>query len=417
MSHHRMRSRRTVLGLLGTAPLAGALAAATGSPATPAGATRTAGSPPPGIRPGGAFDRYVRRLADTDAFSGTVLLAWRGEPTLVRSYQQADKAAGVANSAGTSFALASLTKFFTGLAAVQLAARGKLSFSDTLGRHLDGFPAGVGDEVTVHQLLTHTSGIPDFMTSAAWRAAAPGWTTSAEAFDGTLATLRTLPLAFTPGTAYSYCNSNYFLAGAVVAAASGEPLWDYLPRHVFAPAGMTRTGFFDADRWLTDPHVARNYSAPLAGGQRQDVTRQIAYAFGPSNGWDGAGGAFASATDLLRFARALRDGTLLPTAWTGLAATGKHPIDPAQHNPDQAPSQATLIGYGTEERFVGGQRGYGHTGAIGVRVPGSTVPGGGSTSLTIYPDLDTVAVILSNYFLYPGIGGLLAEQDRIITTA
>ena len=429
-------SRRSALGLLGAAPLAASgvlspsratsstassAASSTASSAASSTASRLTSSaasgpsgPPPALLPGGAYDRFVRGLADQDKFSGTVLLAWHGEPVLVRSYQMADKALDIPNRAGTMFLLASLTKFFTGVAVTQLAAQGKIGFHATLGSYVDGFPPAIANAVTVHQLLTHTSGVPDFSMSAAWKNELPGWTTNTEAFDGTLSFLQQLPLSFTPGTAYTYSNSNFFLAGAIVARASGQAFWDYVPRQIFGPAGMTSTAFVSAQQQQTDPRIAHNYSASLANGQHQDLTPHIA--IGP-NGWDGAGGAFSTAPDLLRFARALTDGTLLGPAWAAVIASGKHPISPAEQNPDQAPSRSTLVGYGTEERIIGtgaGQRAYGHTGGLLIRVGGSSQPGGGSTSLSIYPDLDVVAVVLSNYYLYPGIGTFLAQQDAII---
>lgn len=407
-------TRRSMLGLLGAAPLAagGAVALTRIADTQPAHAGTHPGQTPAALLPGGAYDRFVRGLADQDLFSGTVLLAYHGKPVLIRSYQMSDKARGIPNQVSTIFALASLTKFFTALAVTQLAAQGMVRFDATLGSYLNGFPAAIANTVTVHNLLTHTAGVQDFSGLPAWRQLFQGFTTVTEAFDGTLELLQSLPPAFTAGTQYAYSNSNYFLLGAIVAQASGQPFWDYMPRHIFTPAGMTGTGFFTGQQWKTDPRIARNYGPPQADGQRQDITPRAA---GGPNGWDGAGGAFSSALDLLRFANALQDGKLLPAAWTEVMTGGKYPINPTKQNPDQASSQSTQIGYGTEERLTGGQRGYGHTGGLLVGVPGSTRPGGGSTSLTIYPDLNVVAIVLSNYFLYPGIGTFLTEQDRIIT--
>ena len=410
-------SRRSAVGLLGTAPLAasGVLALAGNAQASTTaspGHGTWPGPPPSVLLPGGAYDKFVSGLAAQDLFSGTVLLAWHGEPVLVRSYHQADQALGIANQDDTIFALASLTKFFTGLAVTQLAARGKIDFYATLGTYVAGFPAAIADTVTAHNLLTHTSGIQDFQYSSAWQKGIQTWTTNTEAFDGTLSILQGLPLTFTPGTQYSYSNSNYFLAGAIVASASGQDYWDYVPEHIFAPAGMTSTAFYSGHQWLTDPRIAHNYGPPESDGQRQDITPRIA--IGP-NGWDGAGGAFSNAPDLLRFALALGSDKLLSPAWTELMTSGKYPISPAQQNPDQPPRQCYTTGYGPEERITGGQRAYGHTGGMEVEVSGSTEPGGGSTDLSIYPDLNVIAVVLSNYFLYPGIGTFLAQQDRIIT--
>jgi CubicO group peptidase (beta-lactamase class C family) len=407
-------SRRSALGLLGAVPLAAGGVAALAQPvrASTGNSDVPPGRPPEALLPGGAYDKFVSGLAAQGVFSGTVLLAWHGLPTLVRSYQDADQAKSIRNQADTIFAVASLTKFFTGVAVTQLAAQGKVDFFATLGSYVDGFPAAIADTVTVHNLLTHTSGIQDFQYSSAWQKGIQAWTTNPEAFDGTLSILQGLPLTFTPGTGYSYSNSNYFLAGAIVASASGQDYWDYVPRHIFGPAGMTSTGFYSGRQWLTDPRIAHNYGPPEANGQRQDITSEIAVG---QNGWDGAGGAFSSAPDLLRFALALGSGTLLSPAWTELMTSGKYPISPAQQDPDQPPSQCYLTGYGPEERITGGQRAYGHTGGLEVRVSASTEPGGGSTDLSIYPDLNVVAAVLSNYFLNPGIGTFLAEQDRIIT--
>lgn len=405
-------SRRGVLGVLGAVPLAAAGAAALGKTASAAtsGPATPAGPSPAALRPGGAFDQFVSGLAAHDQFSGTVLLAWHGEPVLARSFQQADKARRIPNTASTIFPLASLTKLFTGLAVVQLAAQGKVDFSATIGSYLDGFPAAVANSVTVHELLTHTSGIPEVINTPAYQRQLRTWTTNAAAFNGTLAYVRKQPLAFTPGSRYSYTNTEYFLAGAIVASASGQDLWDYIPRHILSPAGMASTGFFTGQQQLASTRFAHNYGPPQPGG-RQDLASQ---GKGPS-GWNGAGGLSSDAPDLLRLALALADGTLLDPAWAELATSGKHPVSPAQHNPDQAPAQSYLIGYGPEERMVAGQRAYGHTGGLALRVPGSSQLGGGSTALTVYPDLGVVAVVLSNYYLAPGIGAFLAQQDRIIT--
>jgi CubicO group peptidase (beta-lactamase class C family) len=357
------------------------------------------------LLPGGAFDQYVSGLAAADQFSGTVLLAWHGRPTLVRSYQDADKASNIPNQADTLFPLNSVTKFLVGVAATQLAAQGKIDFTATLGTYLDGFPSGIADVVTVHQLLTHTSGMQD-------PTVAPGQQqmTPAEAFDRELALLRQEPLAFTPGTRYSDTSANYFLAGAVIAAASGQAFWDYMPEHVFAPAGMTSTAFYTDQQWRTDPRFAHVYGPPVPGGQRQDLTSVYN---DQGNGFSGAFGVFSTAPDLLRFARALNDGTLLPAAWAELRASGKFPISPDQHDSGALPGPFAL-GYGSEDRITTtGERVYGHQGESQLHVSGSSQPGGSVAMLMIYPDVGITAVALCNYHINGG--GFLAQQDRIIT--
>lgn len=406
-------SRRSALGLFGAGALAvgGTVAMAHGAHAATGNASSDSGglawSPPAALMPGGAYDRYVSGQAAQDLFSGTVLLAWHGKPVLTRSFHYADRAKNIPNQTNTIFRLGSLGKYVDGTAITQLVAQGKVDYSATLGTYLDGFPADVADEVTVHQLLTHTSGLP-FQAPPA----NPGWTTQEQAYEGMLALLRQQPLASTPGTMYAYSNSNYFLAQAIVATVSGQYYWDYAPRHIFGPAGMTSTGIYSALQWETDPRFAHLFGPSVPGGQRVDVTALKDGKPGSPN----TGDPSSTAPDLLRFALAVVDGTLVPPVWGEVLTRGKYPISPAQMDVDEPPDP-TLLGYGCDERIISGHRAYGHTGALLSHVPGATQPGGGSTALTTYPDLGVVAVVLSNYFLCPGIGTFLTEQDRIITQA
>jgi CubicO group peptidase (beta-lactamase class C family) len=401
-STRRSLSRRGALGLIGAASLAvGGAVAVVNSSRADAGR----GGPPSELLPGGAFDQYVSGLAADDQFSGTVLLGWHGTPTLVRAYHEADKAKNTPNRADTIFFLASTTKFLTGVAVTQLAAQGKVDFHAPLSTYLDGFSSGLG-AVTVHQLLTHTSGLPGSLDGMRKQ-----WPTRVATFNGMLDLLRPQQPVTDPGTTYAYSNANYFLATAIVAAASGQYYWDYMPRHVFGPAGMRSSGLYSDQRWADDPRIAHVYG-PSVDGQRQDVTAQAAS--GPN-----VDEIFSTAPDLLRLTNALAHGTLLPPAWERLRVGGRYPVDPARNDPD-APATSTSfqIGYGSDERITpGGQRAYGHTGGLQIPVSGSSDTGGANTALTVYPDLGVVAVVLANYSLKAigGIGAFLTEQDRIIT--
>jgi CubicO group peptidase (beta-lactamase class C family) len=114
---------------------------------------------PPDARPGGAFDRYVAGLAAAGQFSGVVLLSHRGRTVLSRAYGWADRERGVPNRTSTAFGLSSAGKPFHAVAILQLAQQGRLQLNDPIGRHLTGFAADVAERVTVHQLLTGTSGL------------------------------------------------------------------------------------------------------------------------------------------------------------------------------------------------------------------------------------------------------------------
>jgi CubicO group peptidase (beta-lactamase class C family) len=172
-------SRRLVLGLLGSIPVAAGAAVATGgiAEASTAAGGQPPAPPPKALQPGGTYDQQLARLAAQDQFSGTVLLAYRDKPVLARAYGMADKDKGIHNRLDTIFAMASVTKLFTAAAVIQLLEQGKIGLYQTLGTYLDGFPAQIAGTVTVHQLLTHTSGMSDYLGSPAYLQQHLTWTT------------------------------------------------------------------------------------------------------------------------------------------------------------------------------------------------------------------------------------------------
>jgi CubicO group peptidase (beta-lactamase class C family) len=151
---------------IGRRTLLMAAGVAAGGAVLGSGADRAAASAPSiphDLRPGGAFDRYVAGLAAEGAFSGTVLLANRNGTVLERAHGMADRARSIPNRLGTLFSLASVTKFATSIAIAQLVQRGNVAYTDTVGKRFDGYRADVANTVTLHHLLTHTSGLGDHM--------------------------------------------------------------------------------------------------------------------------------------------------------------------------------------------------------------------------------------------------------------
>ena len=129
---------------------------------------------PPDTLPGGAYDRYVAELAAEGTFSGVVLLSHRGRTVLSRSYGMADKEKGIPNHEGIAFNLSSAGKPFGAVAILQLAQQGKLKLSDTVGTHLTGFAKDIAEQVTIHHLLSGTSGLSDPGGGRATRLPQPG---------------------------------------------------------------------------------------------------------------------------------------------------------------------------------------------------------------------------------------------------
>ncbi|GIJ58458.1 serine hydrolase domain-containing protein [Virgisporangium aurantiacum] len=367
-------TRRATLRLLGTASVA-----ATAGLAVPAGRPRPAAaqsSPrvPAGLRPGGELDRLIADLAARDVFSGSVLITHRGRTVLSRSYGMADKARQVPIGPDTLFGLASVAKLFVAVAIAQLAQRGTLSHLDPIGRHLDGFPAEIADRVTVHHLLTHTSGLGDFYGDPGFWDVVRTWTSVRQQTDAIGAFVRGETLAFPPGAGSRYSNSAYFLLERIVERVSGQDYHDYVGEHIFRTAGMGNAGFYTVPQLRTDRRIAHGYYRPPGSTDRVDnLDTQM---FQP--------GAFATCAQMERFAHALWEERLLDPAYTRLTLSPRLPMPPP---PGPDPLTA-FTGYGPIATVAGDHWSYGHSG-------GAT--NGAAADLVFYPDSGYVTVILSNY--------------------
>ena len=387
--------RRSLLGLLGAAPLAAVAPAASAVASTRSDGSGVGqdqcGRPPASLLPGGAYDQHLTVMAADGQFSGTALLAYAGRPVLARSFGWADRQRGIPNETGTLFNLGSVTKIFTGVAVAQLAAQGKVDFQAPLGSYLDGFSAPVA-AVTVHELLTHTGGMGDYTQTQAFASEWQTWNTAAEVFDGTMAIIVQQGLEFTPGTRYQYSNTGFYVLGAIVARVSGQSYYDYVRQRVFAAAGMARSDFYTLPQARASRDIAHPYITQA--DQQVDVTSQQGFTGGPDHG------AYSTGPELLAFARALNSGGLLTPAFAELALGGKFPVAQATGEPA---AQSISIGYGVENLIVNDQRVFGHPGgALGV-----------NADLNVYPGLGWVAAVLGNVNF--DVAALLQVQNQLIT--
>ncbi len=357
---------------------AGADATDTGS----AGTTPARDTPiPAALRPGGEIDQYLSQLAAEDRFSGTVLVTRDGHPVLSRSFGYADKKKGIRNQAGTIYCLASVTKLFTAIAVAQLAQRGSLTLVDPIGKHLSGFAAEVAEKVTIHHLLTHTSGLGDFTRDPGYFGEAVTWTTPQQVMDGTLRYVRTESLAFAPGASDKYSNSGFHVLGCIIQKVTGQSYYDYVRAQVFRPAGMTDSDFTTLPRWKSASRYAHPYPTDQSG-TRNDALDGDAFAYIGNP----AGNAFATTADLVRFARALSGDTLLDAAYREIFLAPKLPRPPLEAKPG-LPAVTPFVSYAPAKLLINGRwvAGYGG-GAPGV-----------ATGVDWYPGAGWTVVSLSNY--------------------
>jgi CubicO group peptidase (beta-lactamase class C family) len=244
----------------------------------------------------------LEQLARAQRFSGVVLVARGDTPILKRAFGLADRRTGTPNRLGTRFNLASVGKSFTAVAIGQLVQAGKISFSDKIGKYVPELPRSVGERITIAELLDHTSGLGDYFASPLYARLQPQLTSLAAYLP---MIVDDTPVGH-PGLQFRYSNSGYILLGLVVQRASGLDYYRYLRRNVFARAGMKESGCFWKDARV--PNLAVGYTGPP--GARIANTGSL-----PPRGTS-AGGCYSTASDLLRFTRALLGHRLLDAKLT-----------------------------------------------------------------------------------------------------
>jgi len=273
-----------------------------------------------------AIRGYADRRAEQDLFSGTVIVRLDGAEACRGAWGLASMRYGVPNQVDTKFNLGSMNKMFTAVAVAQLAEQGKLAYTDLVGRHLPDYPnAAVREKVTIHHLLSHTSGMGNHFTDEFIRGAKDQY----RHFTAYIPLFADEPLAFDPGERFSYSNAGFFVLGLIIEAASGESYYDYIRKHIYVPAGMANSDCYDVD--LSVPNLATGYTRERFDEPSVDDHAPWMEALGPwrentlmhSVKGGPAGGGYSTVEDLTRFAMALTDGTLVSSETLALLTSAK----------------------------------------------------------------------------------------------
>lgn len=198
--------------------------------------------PPPEAAPGARLsdpqiaddmDRYLARLTEAGLFSGTVTLAKDGRPIFQKAFGSLQRAPATPVTLETPFGLASMGKMFVGVSIAQLAEQGKLAFDDPVSKYLPDTPRKLTDKMTVHQLLTHTSGLAPFLDGKLFEAHR-----GARVYAEFLPDIFKEPLVAPPGTKFAYSNGDYLVLATILEKVTGTSFPVYLRDHVYGPAGM-----------------------------------------------------------------------------------------------------------------------------------------------------------------------------------
>lgn len=301
------------------------------------------------------FTQYMDACVEVDHFSGSVLVTKGGETLFSQGYGLANVEHRVPNAPDTKFRLGSITKQFTAMAILILNEQGKLKLDDPIGKYIDDAPKA-WEGVTIHHLLTHTSGVHSYTSDLeyAMKMAHP------ETVKTMIARFKGKPLDFKPGEKFSYSNSGYFLLGAVIEKVTGKSYQAFLKAAIFDPLGMKDTGYDHPKTVL--PHRASGYMRGPAGLENApylDMAQPYA-----------AGSLYSTVEDLARWDRALAAGKLISKDFYTKMYT------PAKGD----------YAYGWSVTTRSGRKEIGHGGGIN----------GFATQILRYPEQDVCAIVLCN---------------------
>jgi len=230
-------------------------------------------------------------------FNGAALVSENNKVILKKGYGLANMEWNVPNQADTKFRLGSITKQFTATVILQLVEQGKLKLDGKLSDYLD-YRKDTGEKVTIHNLLTHTSGVPNYT-------ALPGFFENVSRNPFTVSDFvkkyASGDLEFEPGSKFNYSNSGYFLLGAIIEKITGKPYEQVLKENVFDPVGMKNTGYDHYDQLIT--HRASGYVKTPNGYQNAPyLDMSIPYA---------AGSLYSTVEDLYLWDQALNSEKIL----------------------------------------------------------------------------------------------------------
>lgn len=255
----------------------------------------------PAPSPAGSLGEAVDNLVAVAMRNGglpsmTLEIAKNGVPLYARAYGYADLTSCRPARIETPYQIGSVTKQFTAAAILQLQEAGTLSIDSPVLTYLSGY--ALDPRITLRMLLNQTSGLVDYTTLPP----PPGWLNGLPEHT-ILETIAAQPLQFTPGSAYQYSSSNYFILGAVIEAVTSLSYWDYLERHVLRRADLTHTGPKQSPL-AASPYAYTNPAVPGTTGLADGLIPDPSIFFS-------AGALWSTVGDLAKWDAALRDGSII----------------------------------------------------------------------------------------------------------
>jgi CubicO group peptidase (beta-lactamase class C family) len=186
---------------------------------------------------------YSDNFAKNKHLDGTVLVVKNGKVLLEKAYGHADQVKGIPTTVNTKYQIASLSKSFAAVSILQLQEKGLLSVTDPISKFIPDYPNG--NNITIQELLTHSSGIPEYYSEQMDK-------NKLYSIDDLINLFKNKPLGFKPGSQFSYTDSGYVLLAKIIEVASHQTYEDYVTKHILQKAGMKDTTF----EWEKEQNVA-----------------------------------------------------------------------------------------------------------------------------------------------------------------
>jgi CubicO group peptidase (beta-lactamase class C family) len=309
------------------------------------------------------LDAYLAAQSQSGQFQGTVLVRLTGETLLDQGYGAADRTQDLPNTPATLFQLASISKQFAAAAILLLQQRGALTVHERMQHWVPRIPS-TWEPITVHQLLTHTSGIGHWEDFPDLSLVAPN------TWDNLLQIFQQLPLKCQPGQGWSYSSPGYVLLAHIVEQVSGKPYAAFLHEEIFHPLGMRSTGAGNRS-----PHPEQQALGYAGASQEPPPSFELDVV------GKGAGDVWSTTHDLARWNRAVATPGLLHAASLQAMFT-PHAVVPE----DVAGAPGLQYGYGWFVGEVDGRYWQFH--------PGGNA--GFSTMSVLVPAHQTMVILLAN---------------------
>ncbi|SRR5579871_254474 len=245
------------------------------------------------------IDSLVSTYHRFNLFNGEVLVAQKGKIVFEKGYGFANMEWKMSNTPTTKFRIGSISKQFTAMLIMQLKQQGKINLHSTISDYLPWYRKDVGKSVTIHMMLSHTSGLPNYTDKPNWEKELSGGNVDHKEFALKYCSDT---LEFVPGTKKDYSNTNYFLLGLIIEAITNNSFEEVLQKNILDVVGMKNTGIDYPDKIILNR--AAGYDFNFDGYANAPYINMASSTFG-------CGAMYSTVEDLLLWDKALRTDKLL----------------------------------------------------------------------------------------------------------